>query len=124
MTALLAVTSTTVVQAQGDPTRGRGIALSPERGNCSICHHLPGGDPATSGTVGPPLAGTGSRHDAQWLRLRLVDGRSINPETIMPAYHRVDGLTNVAAQFRGQPLLTAQEIDDVVAYLTTLRDDR
>lgn len=106
----------------GDSERGRLIVLSPERGNCTICHLLPGGDPAASGTVGPPLAGTGARHDARWLRDRVADGRSINSDTIMPAYARTDGLNRVAGPFQGRPILTAQEIEDVVAFLLTLKD--
>lgn len=110
-----------VSDAAPDPVRGRQVALDPERGNCTICHVLPDTDPATDGDVGPSLAGTGARHTTGWLRQRLVDGTVQNPDTVMPAYFRTTGLTNVAARFRGKPVLTAAEIEDVVAYLATLR---
>ena len=56
------------------------------------------------------------------LRLRIVDASRLNPDTIMPPYYRVDGLDRVAPGFRGKPILTAEQIEDVVAYLMTLKD--
>ena len=73
------------------------------------------------GDVGPALNGIGSRLDAAQLRLRLVDPKRMNPGTIMPAYYKVEGLYRVNPQYRGKPVLAAQEIEDVVAYLLTLR---
>jgi sulfur-oxidizing protein SoxX len=75
------------------------------------------------GTVGPPLDGIGSRSTAGELRLRLVDPKAINPETVMPAYYKVEGLYRVLERYRDQPMLTAQEIEDIVAYLLTLKRD-
>ena len=108
-------------QAQGDAARGAAIAASRSQGLCVLCHALPGQNPALQGTVGPPLAGVGSRLDAATLRARLVEPQRFNPDTVMPAYGRSDGFQQVAAAQRGKPLLAPGEIDDVVAWLETLR---
>lgn len=74
------------------------------------------------GEIGPSLAGVGARLTPGQIRLRLVDPTLLNPAAVMPAYHRIDGLANVDARWRGRPVLSAQEIEDVVAYLVTLKD--
>lgn len=107
--------------ATGDPERGYSIAGNRENGGCVLCHALPGTDPSTSGNLAPSLAGVGSRLNAAQLRLRLVDPGRLNPQTIMPAYYRIEGLQQVAEPYRGQPILTAQQIEDVIAYLQTLK---
>ena len=89
--------------------------------NCLLCHTVPDPGGRAMGDIGPPLAGVGGRLSAGQLRLRIVDSTRINPQTPMPAYYRVDGLNGVAAAFRGKPILSAQEVEDVVAYLVTLR---
>jgi sulfur-oxidizing protein SoxX len=106
--------------ARGDPVRGREIVLSRDS-NCTLCHAVPGSDVRFMGNLGPPLAGTGARFTEGQLRLRIADSLRLNPDTIMPSYYRVDGLTGVAAQYRGRPVLSAQQVEDVVAYLLTLR---
>ena len=105
----------------GDAGRGKALAFDPERGNCTICHPVPGGDPRTQGNVGPPLAGVAARLREGQIRLRLVDGTRINPDTIMPPYHRVEGLNRVGREWTGKPVLSAQEVEDIVAFLATLR---
>ncbi|MFE1602880.1 sulfur oxidation c-type cytochrome SoxX [Methylobacterium sp. ID0610] len=105
--------------AQGDPARGRAIASDPRRGLCTLCHAGLGG--RAEGDVGPNLAGIGARLSPGQIRLRLVDGRVLNPDTIMPSYYRVEGLDRVGAAWRGRPILEADEIEDVIAYLATLR---
>jgi sulfur-oxidizing protein SoxX len=105
--------------AVGDAARGRAIVGNREQSGCVLCHAV-AGEPV-SGNIGPPLAGVGARLSAEQLRLRIVDSTRINPHTPMPAYHRVDGLTQVAAAYRGKPVLNAQEVEDVVAWLSTLR---
>jgi sulfur-oxidizing protein SoxX len=105
----------------GDAERGRRIVLDREGGDCIICHAMPLPQRQFHGTIGPPLDGVGSRYSARELRLRIVDPKALNPDTIMPAYHRVEGLQRVHERYRGQPILTAQQIEDVVAYLLTLQ---
>ncbi len=106
----------------GDAIRGRAVVLDRARGNCLICHTAPEPDERFMGELGPPLAGVGGRLSVAQLRLRLIDQRLLNPKTIMPPYYVVDGLTRVAAQYRGKTVLTAQEIEDAVAYLATLKE--
>ncbi len=107
--------------AKGDAARGKALAFDPERGNCTICHPVPGGDARAQGDVGPTLAGVGARLTESQLRLRVVDGTRINPQTIMPPYHRIDGLNRVGPRWQGKPVLSAQEVEDIVAFLGTLR---
>lgn len=106
----------------GDPARGRAIVAERQKGLCLLCHTAPIAEERFQGDLAPTLAGVGARMTEGEIRLRMVDGTKVNPETIMPAYHRVEGLTRVAPAFRGKPVLTAPEIEDVVAYLLTLKD--
>ena len=106
----------------GDPVRGKTAVLSREGGNCFLCHTVPDAGDTPLGNIGPPLAGVGKRLSAGQLRLRLVDSTRINRASVMPAYYRIDGLQRVASAYAGKPLLTAQQIEDVIAYLLTLRD--
>lgn len=105
-----------------DPARGRAIVLDRRLGLCLLCHSGPFPDEKFQGNLAPDLAGAGSRWSAGQLRLRLVDATRLNPDTIMPPYYRVDGLTRVGAGWHGKPILTAEEIEDVVAFLSTLKD--
>ncbi|HSV46167.1 MAG TPA: sulfur oxidation c-type cytochrome SoxX [Ramlibacter sp.] len=105
----------------GDPRRGRSAAANASQGNCAICHRLPIAELPVFGDIGPPLDGVGGRLGEAQLRLRLVDPRRLHRASIMPAYYRVEGLHRVAPRYRGQPLLGAQDIEDIVAYLMTLR---
>ncbi len=102
--------------------RGRKIVLDRATGNCLICHKLPS-EPTErfQGELGPDLGGVGARLLPGEIRLRLVDQSRINPGTIMPPYHRVEGLIRVAPEWRGKPALDAQQIEDIVAYLVTLQ---
>ena len=108
--------------AAGDPARGRAIVLDRRLGACLLCHTGPFTEERFRGTLAPDLSGAGSRWSAGQLRLRLVDASRLNPSTIMPPYYRVDRLTRVASVWRGKPMLTAEQIEDVVAFLATLRD--
>ena len=103
----------------GNAARGLEIALDRQRGNCNLCHALPAAADY-QGELAPDLARVASRLTAAQIRLRVVDSARVNPETIMPAYHRVEGLKRVAREFQGKPVLTADEIEDVVAYLVSL----
>jgi L-cysteine S-thiosulfotransferase len=106
----------------GDATRGREAVLSRNAGNCFLCHTVPDADGTPLGDIGPPLAGVGMRLSPAQLRLRLVDSTQINPRSVMPAYYRTRGLNQVAAAYRDRPVLTAQQIEDVLAYLLTLKN--
>ena len=107
--------------APGDATRGRKLIV--ERTNtCILCHSGPFPEERFQGDLAPNLSGAGSRWTAGQLRLRLVDASRLNQETIMPSYYRLDGLDHVAQAWRGKPILSAEQIEDIVAYLATLRD--
>src|SRR3954468_12883927 len=106
----------------GDPGRGRVIVTSRQRGLCLLCHSGPFPEERFQGDLAPSLAGVGSRLSEGQIRLRLVDSRKLDPDTIMPSYYRTDGLNRVGAAWRDKPVLTAEEIEDVVAFLATLRD--
>ena len=108
--------------APGDPARGRAIVASRQVGLCLLCHSGLFPEERFQGDLAPSLAGAGSRSTEGQLRLRIVDASRLNSATIMPPYYRTDGLARVAANFRGKPVLTAEQIEDVVAYLTTLRE--
>ena len=105
----------------GDPARGRAIVIKRET-TCLLCHSGPFPEERFQGNLAPDLKGTGARWSEGELRLRMVDAARLNPATIMPSYYRLDGLVRVAPNFRGKPVLTAEQIEDVVAYLKTLRD--
>jgi sulfur-oxidizing protein SoxX len=104
----------------GDARRGRVIAANSDRGNCLICHALPIPEAPVFGDLGPDLRGVGSRMTAPQIRLRLVNPKAINPDTTMPAYYRTEGLYRVARAYAGQPILSGQDIEDIVAYLLTV----
>ncbi|PYM68865.1 MAG: sulfur oxidation c-type cytochrome SoxX [Candidatus Rokuibacteriota bacterium] len=108
--------------AKGDPARGRAIVTNRQLGLCLLCHSGPFPEERFQGNLAPDLAGAGKRWSEGQLRLRIVDSSRVNPATIMPSYHRTDGFTRVAPAWRGKPVLTADQIEDVVAFLTTLRD--
>jgi L-cysteine S-thiosulfotransferase len=108
--------------APGDPARGRAIVADRTRGLCLLCHAAPVPEERFQGNLGPDLAGIGTRRDPAQLRLRLVDGRALNPATIMPSYYDLAGLTRVGRAWQGRPVLSAGEIEDVVAFLATLRE--
>src|SRR5690242_18868934 len=110
--------------APGDPVPGREIVTNRQVGLCLLCHSGPFPEQKFQGTLAPDLSGAGTRATEGQLRLRIVDASRIRPDTIMPPYYRVDGLTRVAPAFQGKPILSAEQIEDVVAYLATLRDER
>jgi L-cysteine S-thiosulfotransferase len=107
---------------QGDPARGRAIVTNRQVGLCLLCHSGPFPEERLQGNLATDLRGAGSRWSEAELRLRLVDSSRINPTTIMPAYHRTEGLVRVSPAWRGKPVLSAEQIEDVVAFLLTLRD--
>ena len=106
----------------GDPTRGRAIVANRQVGLCLLCHSGPFPEERMQGTLAPSLAGAGSRYTAGELRLRIVDASRVNPQTIMPPYYRAEGLARVAPAYAGKPILGAEQIEDVVAFLATLKE--
>lgn len=105
----------------GDASRGAALVRDRERGNCLICHQ--GDDPLEpfQGSIGPSLKGVGARLEAGQIRLRLVDMSRLDPQTVMPPYFRIENMRDVAPAYRGRPALSAQEIEDVVSYLASLK---
>ena len=108
----------------GVAERGLKIVTNRQVGLCLLCHSGPYPRERFQGTMAPDLSGAGARWNEGQLRLRIVDAEKINPQTIMPPYYRVDGLTRVAPGFRGKTILSAEQIEDVVAYLMTLKETK
>lgn len=106
---------------QGDPERGRAVVIDRDSGNCLACHHMPIPEQPMHGTVGPPLTGVGARLTEAQLRLRVVNEQQINPNTIMPAFYKRPAEYHRPHPAFRAPVLTAQEVEDVVAYLVTLK---
>lgn len=107
---------------RGDPGRGRAIVANRQVGLCLLCHTGPFPEERFQGSLAPDLGGVGSRWSEGQLRLRLVDSSRLKPDTIMPSYYRIDHLTRVGRAWQGKPVLSAEEIEDVIAFLMTLRD--
>ena len=106
----------------GDASRGRAVVANRQVGLCLLCHSGPFPEERFQGNLAPSLAGAGSRWSEGQLRLRIVDAARLNPATIMPPYYRPDGLQRVAKSFVGKTILSAAQIEDVIAYLMTLKE--
>jgi sulfur-oxidizing protein SoxX len=111
----------TLTGKPGDASRGRALVVD-RASTCILCHSGPFPELRFQGDLAPSLNGTAGRWNEGQLRLRLVDAAHFNPSTIMPSYYRVDGLARVGATWRGKPILSADQIEDIVAYLATLRE--
>jgi L-cysteine S-thiosulfotransferase len=107
--------------APGDIVRGRALVANRYQSMCLLCHQAPIAEEKFQGDISTNLAGAGARWSAAQLRLRIVDARRLNPQSVMPAYHRVEGLNRVAKASAGKPIFDAQQVEDVVAYLVSLR---
>ena len=105
----------------GDPVKGRKVAINRKKGNCLACHVMPVPEQADHGEVGPPLNGVGSRLGAGEIRMRIVNPKVVNPDTIMPAFYRIHGLHRVQKKWQGKTIISAQDVEDVVAYMMTLK---
>jgi sulfur-oxidizing protein SoxX len=110
-----------LTNARGDVARGRALVVE-RSSTCILCHSGPFPEQKFQGDLAPSLAGSGSRWSEGQLRLRLVDASRLNAATIMPSYYRVDGLDRVGTLWRGKPILSAEQIEDIVAYLVSLRE--
>ncbi len=107
--------------AKGDPGRGRAIVANRQVGLCLLCHTGAFPEERFQGDLAPDLKGVGARLSEGQIRARIVDPGRFNPDTIMPAYYKTESLTRVAAAFRGKTVLSAEQIEDVVAYLSSLK---
>lgn len=105
----------------GDPAKGYEVAINRKLGNCLACHVMPAPEQPFHGAVGPDLTGVGGRLSEGRLRLQVVNAKHFNPDTIMPAFYKADGFNRVMKKFEGKSVLTAEQVEDVVAYLTTLK---
>ena len=105
----------------GSAEAGRAIIVDRRVGLCLLCHSGPFAEERFQGELAPDLAGVGDRLSEGQLRLRIVDSRRLDPETIMPSYYRIDGLVRVGPAWQGKPMLSAKQVEDVVAFLLTLR---
>lgn len=108
-----------LTETPGDPANGRKLVRT--KGLCLSCHVMPIPEEPDHGDVAPDLAGVGARMVPQELRLRIVDPKILNPDTMMPAFFKKDGLNRVMKSWEGKSILEAQEVEDVVAYLATLK---
>ena len=105
----------------GDASRGRALVTDRRAGLCLLCHSGPFPEERFQGDLSTDLSGAGSRWSPGQLRLRLADARRLNPDTVMPAYHRTAGLRQVAGAWQGRPIFSAQQVEDVVSFLETLK---
>lgn len=105
----------------GDATRGRALVADRTASLCLLCHQAPIPEQRQQGDLASNLAGAGSRWSEAQLRLRLVDPKRLDPESPMPAYHRTEGLARVGTRWQGRPIFEAQQVEDVVVYLRSLR---
>ncbi len=105
----------------GDPAAGRKAAINRKQGNCLACHVMPIPEQPYHGLVGPDLNGVAGRYSEAELRLRVVDPKVVNPDTIMPAFYRTTGYHRVLKKWKGKTVISAQQVEDIVAYLKTLK---
>ena len=105
----------------GDASRGRALVTDRRAGLCLLCHSGPFPEERFQGDLSTDLSGAGARWSPGQLRLRLADARRLNPDTVMPAYHRTGGLQQVAGAWQGRPIFSAQQVEDVVSFLQTLK---
>lgn len=106
----------------GDPDKGVKTFTSRKLGNCLACHQVTALESQPfHGEIGPSLDGVAERYNEGQLRMQVVDAKVINPDTIMPAFYRTEGLHRVLKKFSGKPILSAEQVEDVVAYLKTLK---
>ncbi len=109
--------------APGDAARGRVVVASRQVGTCVLCHAGPFPQERLPASIAPDLHGVADRLTPGQIRLRLVDPSVVNPETVMPAYFRTEGQVRVGRQWQGKPVLSAQQIEDAVAFLATLKEE-
>jgi L-cysteine S-thiosulfotransferase len=112
----------TVNLLPGDALKGRAIVSNRQVGLCLLCHSAPIPEERFQGNIGPSLVGVGARWNIDELRQRVAYSRNINPQSVMPNYLQTDNLNRVAPAQLGKSILSAQQVEDVVAFLATLKD--
>lgn len=122
LAALLPAVASAALAMDGDAARGRAIVANRQLSLCLLCHTAPIPEDRFQGNLAPDLQGAGSRWTGEQLRERIMDASRFNPDTIMPAYYKTDGLHRVAAAYKDKTILTGQQIEDVVAWLQTLKE--
>ena len=105
----------------GNAKKGRKLAVHRKKGNCLACHKMPIPEQQFHGEIGPDLAGVGSRYSAGELRLLIVNPKVVNEDTIMPAFYKNTGFNAVLKKFKGKTVISAQDVEDIIAYLLTLK---
>ena len=105
----------------GNSKKGRKLAVHRKKGNCLACHKMPIPEQQFHGEIGPDLAGVGSRYSAGELRLLIVNPKVVNEDTIMPAFYKNTGFNAVLKKFKGKTVISAQDVEDIIAYLLTLK---
>ncbi|MCC1491747.1 sulfur oxidation c-type cytochrome SoxX [Cognatishimia sp. F0-27] len=117
--------------APGDAENGRAVMISRGKGNCIACHAVTAlNDAPFHGEVGPTLDGIGEYRTAEELRGIVANAKMTFEGTVMPAFYKTSGFTRPGNGYTGKaakeedlsPILSAQEVEDVVAYLMTLKD--
>ncbi|MCR9077978.1 MAG: sulfur oxidation c-type cytochrome SoxX [Hyphomonadaceae bacterium] len=111
-----------LVNAPGDPVRGQRLFVDRDAGHCVLCHQVMGLDAEFQGNIGPDLSLVGARLSPGQLRLRIVDYQIVRPGTLMPSYYRIHDLHQVEETHSGAPILSARDIEDIVAYLERRKD--
>lgn len=111
-----------LIDVVANPVQGERIFVEREAGHCVLCHRVEGLDAPFQGNLGPALTGIGSRLSAAQIRLRVVDASRLNPDTVMPPYYRSEGLEQVAGDYRGKTVLSAEQVEHLVAWLATLEE--
>ncbi|MEL7115903.1 MAG: sulfur oxidation c-type cytochrome SoxX [Pseudomonadota bacterium] len=116
--------SASLTGTPGDPANGAKVFANRKQGNCLACHENSDmADALFHGEVGPTLDGVGSRWEEADLRGILTNSKMMFEGTIMPAFYIDAGYTRASEKFEGKPILTAQQVEDVLAYLKTLTDE-
>jgi sulfur-oxidizing protein SoxX len=109
-----------LTSTSGDPVKGRALSINRKKGNCLACHQMPIPEQSFHGNIGPGLVGAGERYTKGELRLRVVNPKEINEDTIMPAFYRNDGFNRTLKKFSGKTILSAEEVEDIVSYIAML----
>lgn len=104
----------------GNAKAGRKTAINRKQGNCLACHAISSqANQPFHGEVGPSLDGVADRYSEGELRLILVNSKKVFEGTIMPAFFNVSGYSRINKKFAGKTILSAQQVEDVIAFLKT-----